>query len=65
MTTNKQSTSKIDYNLVFILFLLFISSCIAIYSAQTTGQYKENFYLNKLSGTLGYGTYWRRDHAGF
>ena len=48
MTTNKQTTSKIDYSLVLILFLLFISSCIAIYSAQTTGQYNENFLLKQI-----------------
>jgi rod shape determining protein RodA len=48
MTTNNQTTSKIDYSLVLILFLLFISSCIAIYSAQTTGQYNENFLLKQI-----------------
>jgi rod shape determining protein RodA len=41
-------SSKIDYGLAFILFLLFIVSCIAIYSAQTTGQYGENFLLKQL-----------------
>src|SRR4051812_48062950 len=48
MTTNNQTTTKIDYSLVLILFLLFISSCIAIYSAQTTGQYSENFLLKQI-----------------
>jgi len=48
MTTNKQSTSKIDYGLVLILFLLFIASCVAIYSAQTTGQYNENFLSKQV-----------------
>lgn len=47
MTSNKM-TSKIDYNLVFILMLLFLASCISIYSAQTTGQYKENFLLKQI-----------------
>ena len=48
MATNKQSQSKLDYGLVLILMLLFISSCIAIYSAQTTGQYNENFVLKQV-----------------
>ncbi|MDZ5472173.1 rod shape-determining protein RodA [Bacillus sp. 31A1R] len=49
MTSNTNNpTSKIDFNLVFILILLFLSSCIAIYSAQTTGQYTENFLLKQM-----------------
>ncbi|MGG0717331.1 FtsW/RodA/SpoVE family cell cycle protein [Robertmurraya massiliosenegalensis] len=48
MTTEKNSTSRFDFNLVFILFLLFIASCIAIYSAQSTGQYDENFLLKQI-----------------
>lgn len=48
MTTEKNSTSRFDFNLVFILFLLFIASCIAIYSAQSTGQYGENFLLKQI-----------------
>jgi rod shape determining protein RodA len=48
MTSTKNTTSKLDYNLLFILLLLFFSSCIAIYSAQTTGQYKENFLLKQI-----------------
>ncbi|WP_108670621.1 FtsW/RodA/SpoVE family cell cycle protein [Peribacillus acanthi] len=40
--------SKIDFSLAFIIFLLFISSCVAIYSAQTTGQYGENFLLKQM-----------------
>ena len=48
MSTNKQSASKLDFGLVLILMLLFISSCIAIYSAQTTGQYNENFLLKQI-----------------
>ena len=48
MTTNKQSASKLDFGLVLILMLLFISSCVAIYSAQTTGQYNENFLLKQI-----------------
>ncbi|MBB6445047.1 FtsW/RodA/SpoVE family cell cycle protein [Bacillus benzoevorans] len=48
MTTNKQSTSRIDFNLVLILMLLCIASCISIFSAQSTGQYQENFFLKQI-----------------
>ncbi|WP_019243834.1 MULTISPECIES: rod shape-determining protein RodA [Bacillus] len=44
----KFRTSRIDYSLVLILFLLFLSSCLAIYSAQTTGQYGENFLVKQI-----------------
>ncbi|AIM16107.1 rod shape-determining protein RodA [Neobacillus sedimentimangrovi] len=48
MTSNKYTTSKLDYSLVFILLLLFLSSCIAIYSAQASGQYNENFLVKQI-----------------
>lgn len=48
MTTNNQSASRIDFGLVLILMLLFFASCLAIYSAQTTGQYNENFFLKQV-----------------
>jgi rod shape determining protein RodA len=48
MSTNNQSSSKLDFGLVLILMLLFLSSCVAIYSAQTTGQYNENFLLKQI-----------------
>ncbi|MBY0124183.1 FtsW/RodA/SpoVE family cell cycle protein [Bacillus sp. S/N-304-OC-R1] len=49
MTSNKTTIPpKLDFNLVLILFLLFLVSCISIYSAQTTGQYKENFLLKQV-----------------
>ncbi|MGG3468043.1 rod shape-determining protein RodA [Neobacillus pocheonensis] len=48
MTSNKNTTSKLDYNLVFILLLLFLASCISIYSAQASGQYKENFVVKQI-----------------
>jgi rod shape determining protein RodA len=47
MTSNNK-TSKLDYNLVFILILLFLASCLAIYSAQASGQYKENFLIKQI-----------------
>src|SRR3954452_16633333 len=48
MTSNNNTTSKVDYNLVFILILLFLASCLAIYSAQASGQYKENFLIKQI-----------------
>jgi rod shape determining protein RodA len=48
MSSNKNNTSKLDYNLILILFLLFLVSCISIYSAQSTGQYKENFLVKQI-----------------
>nr|WP_295972597.1 FtsW/RodA/SpoVE family cell cycle protein [uncultured Bacillus sp.] len=48
MTTSKQSTSRIDFNLVLVLMLLCIASCVSIYSAQSTGQYQENFFLKQI-----------------
>ncbi|MEH7082833.1 FtsW/RodA/SpoVE family cell cycle protein [Neobacillus drentensis] len=48
MTSNANKTSKLDYNLVFILILLFMASCLAIYSAQASGQYKENFLIKQI-----------------
>jgi rod shape determining protein RodA len=48
MSSNQQSSSKIDFHLIFILILLFLSSCTAIYSAQSTGQYDSNFLLKQI-----------------
>jgi rod shape determining protein RodA len=48
MTSDKNNSTRLDYNLVFTLLLLFIISCLAIYSAQTTGQYKENFLVKQI-----------------
>ncbi|KOP79988.1 rod shape-determining protein RodA [Cytobacillus solani] len=49
MTSNKTaSPPRLDFGLILILFLLFLVSCISIYSAQTTGQYKENFLLKQI-----------------
>lgn len=41
-------TSRVDYTLVLILTLLAICSGIAIYSAQASGQYSENFLLKQM-----------------
>ena len=39
---------KFDYNLAFILLLLFLASCISIYSAQSSGQYTGNFLFKQI-----------------
>jgi rod shape determining protein RodA len=49
MSSNNKIQSRFDYQLAFILFLLFCTSCIAIYGAQmTSGQYEENFLLKQI-----------------
>jgi rod shape determining protein RodA len=48
MTSSNNTTSKLDYSLVFILLLLFLASCISIYSAQASGQYVGNFLLKQI-----------------
>ncbi|WP_462411079.1 FtsW/RodA/SpoVE family cell cycle protein [Neobacillus sp. Marseille-QA0830] len=49
MTSNKTATSKLDYSLVLIVILLCLASCLAIYSAQTTGQYDRNFLIMQIA----------------
>jgi rod shape determining protein RodA len=44
----QNKSSRIDYTLVLLLFLLFLTSCVSIYSAQTSGQYEENFLLKQI-----------------
>ncbi|MGC8228157.1 FtsW/RodA/SpoVE family cell cycle protein [Pseudobacillus badius] len=48
MTSPNKNSSRIDYGLILILLMMFITSCIAIYSAQTTGQYDSNFVLKQV-----------------
>lgn len=48
MTSSNNTTSKLDYNLVFILILLFLASCLSIYSAQASGQYDSNFLIKQI-----------------
>jgi rod shape determining protein RodA len=48
MASNQKNNSRLDYGLVMILFLLFLASCISIYSAQATGQYGENFLVKQI-----------------
>lgn len=49
MSTNKKVESRFDYQLTFILFLFFCTSCIAIYGAiSTSAQYDTNFLLKQI-----------------
>lgn len=48
MEVKKKPTEKFDWTLSLILFLLFLVSCISIYSAQTTGQYNENYFIRQI-----------------
>lgn len=48
MATEKNTTSRLDYNLIFSLLLLFVVSCLSIYSAQKSGQYHENFLVKQI-----------------
>ena len=48
MQEQKKFSSRIDFGLVTILLLLCITSLGAIYSAQSTGQYTENFLIKQI-----------------
>ncbi|WP_203362890.1 FtsW/RodA/SpoVE family cell cycle protein [Bacillus sp. REN10] len=47
MTSPNQNSSRLDFGLILILLMMFVVSCVAIYSAQTTGQYGSNFVLKQ------------------
>lgn len=48
MEEQKKFSSRIDFSLVIILLLLCLTSLLAIYSAQTTDQYGENFLVKQI-----------------
>ncbi|MDQ0155683.1 FtsW/RodA/SpoVE family cell cycle protein [Robertmurraya andreesenii] len=48
METKKNVAEKFDWTLCFILLLFAITSCAAIYSAQTTEQYNDNYFIRQL-----------------
>ena len=48
MQEQKNVSSRIDFGLVTILLLLCVTSLVAIYSAQSTGQYTENFLIKQI-----------------
>jgi rod shape determining protein RodA len=43
-----KTADKFDWSLTLILFLFFLISCISIYSAQTSGQYDDNFLFKQI-----------------
>lgn len=45
----EKSKDKFDYSLLTILLLLFVISCIAIYTAQEFGQYNGNFVFRQAA----------------
>ncbi|MGM7634377.1 FtsW/RodA/SpoVE family cell cycle protein [Bacillus sp. Hm123] len=48
MTSPNQNSSRIDFGLILIILMMFVVSVVAIYSAQTTGQYgSSNFVLKQ------------------
>lgn len=49
MEKKKRVAEKFDWTLLFILLLFFLTSCIAIYSAQTTEQYNENYFIRQIA----------------
>ncbi|MDZ5474202.1 FtsW/RodA/SpoVE family cell cycle protein [Bacillus sp. 31A1R] len=48
MEKQKRVSERFDWTLCLILFLLFLVSCVAIYSAQTTAQYNENYFFRQI-----------------
>ncbi|MDF1999101.1 FtsW/RodA/SpoVE family cell cycle protein [Peribacillus frigoritolerans] len=48
----EKSKDKVDYSLITLLLLLFVTSCIAIYTAQEFGQYKGNFLFRQVTWYL-------------
>ncbi|MBS4208482.1 FtsW/RodA/SpoVE family cell cycle protein [Bacillus sp. FJAT-50079] len=48
MTSQKKPIPKIDYGIILTLMLMTIISLVAIYSAQTTGQYEDNFIKKQM-----------------
>lgn len=48
MNNKKRVAERFDWTLCFILLLFAITSCAAIYSAQTTEQYHDNYFIRQL-----------------
>jgi rod shape determining protein RodA len=60
MGNNRSNVPRFDVNIAFLLFLFFCVSCIGIYSAQSSGQYSENFLVKQIiwyivSGGIAFG----------
>ncbi|HBV04939.1 MULTISPECIES: FtsW/RodA/SpoVE family cell cycle protein [Mammaliicoccus] len=47
-TLNKSFIQRIDWRLIFIVLLLFATSCLIINSAMSSGQYETNFLLKQV-----------------
>ena len=47
-TLNKSFIQRIDWRLIFIVLLLFATSCLIINSAMSSGQYGTNFLLKQV-----------------
>lgn len=47
-TLNKSFIQRIDWRLIFIVLLLFVTSCLIINSAMSSGQYGTNFLLKQV-----------------
>src|SRR5262245_11243414 len=43
-----KKSDRFDWTLTLLLFLFFLISCAAIYSAQTSAQYDENFLVKQI-----------------
>lgn len=48
MEEKKKVAERFDWTLTFILIMFFIVSVTAIYSAQTTEQYSENYFIRQI-----------------
>jgi rod shape determining protein RodA len=48
METRKRFTDRLDWTLCLLLLLFFLVSCVAIYSGQASGQYKDNFLFKQM-----------------
>lgn len=48
MEKSQKNNDRFDWTLLFLLMMFFIISCAAIYSAQKTGQYSQNFMLKQV-----------------
>ncbi|UII57800.1 rod shape-determining protein RodA [Cytobacillus spongiae] len=48
MEQSKRPSERFDWSLALLLLLFSLVSCVAIYSAQTTGQYDNNYFLRQI-----------------
>jgi rod shape determining protein RodA len=48
MTSKNTEQKRFNIGLIFVLLFMGLVSCLAIYSAQTTGQYDDNFLMKQI-----------------